>query len=354
MTLADLRRAAYRQALFPQTTLPEVFGQLPYVQIDPITAPAKAQDLILFQRVRDYRAGDAEDQYQGLPVVEDYYMNYGYISRDILPLIYPRTPTRPWSVEGEAGDMLEPVYDFICENGPTQSKDVISEFGKRQVANYWGGKGQAATKVLDYLHYLGRLGVSHRQSGKKFYHAVEHDHEPLAVEDQVLGSLRLLADIYGPVPLKGMWYLIRHTAWFGGPQCFGYIMKNKRILGELEQVTLDGVTYALPPTRRADEPLDQVRIVAPFDPLVYDRSRFEQLYGWEYRFEAYTPAPKRTMGYYALPLFWRDDCVGWANLSVVAGKLEADIRYVREPKEKAFRAELDLELDRFRFFLRAN
>jgi len=40
------------------------------------------------------------------------------------------------------------------------------------------------------------------------------------------------------------------------------------------------------------------------------------LWGWEYRFEAYTPALKRKLGYYAMPLLWRDQVIGWANLSV--------------------------------------
>ncbi|MGC4048239.1 MAG: crosslink repair DNA glycosylase YcaQ family protein [Paludibaculum sp.] len=50
-----------------------------------------------------------------------------------------------------------------------------------------------------------------------------------------------------------------------------------------------------------------VRLFAPFDPVVWDRLRFETFWGWAYRFEAYTPAPKRVRGYYALPLMWRDD-----------------------------------------------
>lgn len=344
---------ARRQALFPHTTLPELFDELPYVQIDPITSPAKAQDLILFQRVRDYRAGDAEREYRDLPIVEDYFMNYGYMSRAAIPLMHPRTPRKPWTVESEAGDLMEPIYDFVCENGPTHAKEIIAEFGKRQVANYWGGRGQAATKVLDYLHFLGRLGVSHRQGGQKHYHAVEHDHEPLSIEEQVQQCLRVLTEIYAPVPIKSLWYLLRHTAWFGGPQCFGHIMANRKMLNDVRQEMVDGVSYALPESPREADSDGLVRIVTPFDPVVYDRDRFKHLHGWEYKFEAYTPAAKRTMGYYAMPILWRDDAVGWANLAVVKGELVVDLGYVKEPKEKAYQRELDLELDRFRFFLSA-
>ena len=64
-----------------------------------------------------------------------------------------------------------------------------------------------------------------------------------------------------------------------------------------------------------------MRLLAPFDPIVWDRRRFELLWGWTYRFEAYTPAPKRKLGYYALPLLWRDQVIGWANASVRNGRL---------------------------------
>src|SRR5205807_2780775 len=72
-----------------------------------------------------------------------------------------------------------------------------------------------------------------------------------------------------------------------------------------------------------DAPADAVRLLAPFDPLVKDRVRFELLWGWEYRFEAYTPPAKRKRGYYALPLLWRDRIVGWGNLAVADGALQS-------------------------------
>jgi uncharacterized protein len=97
-----------------------------------------------------------------------------------------------------------------------------------------------------------------------------------------------------------------------------------------------------------------VRLLAPFDPLVWDRQRFELLWGWAYRFEAYTPAAKRIRGYYALPLLWHDQVIGWGNLSISNGKLQADLGYVagKPPQTKGFRAALDEELARMAVFLR--
>ena len=76
------------------------------------------------------------------------------------------------------------------------------------------------------------------------------------------------------------------------------------------------------------------------------------LWGWAYRFEAYTPAPRRKLGYYALPLLWRDRVIGWANVSVSGGTFEADVGYIASrPRSGQFRRALDEELNRLRAFL---
>ena len=106
----------------------------------------------------------------------------------------------------------------------------------------------------------------------------------------------------------------------------------------------------------SDSPPDEVRLVAPFDPVVWDRRRFELLWGWAYRFEAYTPMSKRKLGYYALPLLWRNAVIGWANLAMRSGKLNADVGYVsgRRPRDRGFSRGLDEELHRMRLFLTAD
>ncbi len=93
--------------------------------------------------------------------------------------------------------------------------------------------------------------------------------------------------------------------------------------------------------------------LAPFDPIVWDRRRFELLWNWRYRFEAYTPAAKRVRGYYALPLLWGDDVIGWGNLSVADNRMQAKIGYVsgKAPQGVAFKHALEDELERMRRFL---
>jgi len=76
------------------------------------------------------------------------------------------------------------------------------------------------------------------------------------------------------------------------------------------------------------------------------------LWGWAYRFEAYTPIAKRKLGYYALPMLWRDAIIGWANVTTRNRDIDVEAGYVAtRPRNRTFSRELDAELDRLRTFL---
>jgi hypothetical protein len=108
------------------------------------------------------------------------------------------------------------------------------------------------------------------------------------------------------------------------------------------------------PASRRWSPDAAVRLLTPFDPIVWDRRRFKMFWDWEYRFEAYTPAPKRKLGYYALPLLWRENVIGWGNITATAGRLNSSFGYVSgsAPSGPAFRDSLEAELARMEKFLR--
>ena len=100
------------------------------------------------------------------------------------------------------------------------------------------------------------------------------------------------------------------------------------------------------------EPDEGVRLLAPFDPIVWDRQRFEYLWRWDYRFEAYSPSAKRRFGYYALPLLYRDAVIGWANVKRQRESLDVDLGFVgTRPRDRTFGRELEAELARFAAFL---
>jgi uncharacterized protein YcaQ len=98
-----------------------------------------------------------------------------------------------------------------------------------------------------------------------------------------------------------------------------------------------------------------VHFLAPFDPVVWDRRRFEHLWGWQYRFEAYVPPARRKLGYYAMPMLWRDQVIGWANAAVAGGRLKVDTGFAMKKPSRvdatAFRSALEREVADLRGFL---
>src|ERR1043166_905541 len=91
ITLDDLRRFAVARSFFKPTTLKRALQRMGFVQADPIRAPARAQDLILRQRVKDYRAGDLERRYATLDIEEDFFVIYGFVTRSLYALMHPRS-----------------------------------------------------------------------------------------------------------------------------------------------------------------------------------------------------------------------------------------------------------------------
>ncbi len=362
ITLDDLRRLAVAQSLFTPTTLKRALHRLGFVQADPIRAPARAQDLILRHRVKDYRAGDLERRYTKLGVEEDFFVTYGFVTRSLQALMHPRSDScvpaesrLPWPAARRKRAQL--LLEFIRERGAVHPREVDDHFSHGTVRNYWGGSSNATTHLLDAMHYQGLLRVVRRDGGIRIYAAHQHGLSPTDAAT-CRGRLDALADvairIYAPLPSTSLAYLVRRLR-FATPQwqeeLKGALQRAKQ---RLSHARVDGVDWYWSreedASRRALQ--DTVRLLTPFDAVVHDRARFELLWGWVYRFEAYTPASKRTRGYYALPLLWRDRVIGWGNLSVKNGELKSEFGYVESPpRDRAFKRELEAELDRMRAFL---
>ena len=362
ITVDHLRRFAVARGLFTPTTLKRAFQRLGFVQADPIRAPARAQDLILRHRVKDYRAGDLEQRYTKLGVEEDFFINYGFVTRSIQALMHPRSDTGvpadgrgPWPAARRKQAQL--LLDFVRERGAVHPREVDNHFSHGTVTNYWGGSSNATTHLLDAMHFRGMLRVARREGGIRVYTAHQHGLGPADAAERrarIDALVDVAVRIYAPLPGPSLSVLVRRLR-FATPQWHDELKSAlDRAKQRLAHARVDGVDWYWP---AADDPARQtqqnnVRLLTPFDPVVSDRDRFELLWGWVYRFEAYTPAPKRKLGYYALPLLWRDRVIGWGNLAVKGGELKSEFGYVESPpRERSFKRELEAELARMRAFL---
>ena len=335
-----------------------------FVQADPIRAPARAQDLILRHRVTNYRAGDLERRYTSLDVEEDFFINYGYVTRSLQALMHPRSNSRvpagdviaPWP-RGEKKKNAKLLLDFVRERGIVHPREVDEHFAHGKVTNYWGGSSNATTHLLDAMHYAGLLRIVRREKGIRIYSEHKHELVPRNAAER-RARMDALVDVvvqnYAPLPgpsLSSYLRRLRYAAPQWEKEIPGAVQRAKE---RLSQARVGNIDWYWPTGENLDNYSNDevVRLLAPFDPAVHDRARFELLWGWTYRFEAYTPATKRKLGYYAMPLLWRDRVIGWANVSVKNGALSIDLGYVQAPpNDRIFKDELEAEIDRMRVFL---
>jgi len=350
---ARLRRMAIAASFRAPVTLGAAVRGMGFVQADPIRAPARAQDLILRHRVADYRAGDLERQFVRLKAEEDFLYAYGIMPRDTWRLLHPRHDEQSEDGRHKPAGLAADVLAFVRDRGATHPRDLAERFGRERALNGWGSWSAATTRALQSLHYYGLLRVAQRRDGIRVYAAAAPHEEQLVRAERIRRVVLLVVRILAPLPERSLrptcTLLSRGVPDLGDP---AEAVRALLASGELESGEAEGERYLWPAGLVAREPPGVVRFLAPFDPLVWDRRRFAMLWDWEYRFEAYTPAAERRLGYYAMPLLWGERVIGCVNASVEQGSVRVKPVYIdHPPKGQDFRRALDAEVASLTAFL---
>src|SRR6202051_3374694 len=279
ITLDDLRRFAVARSLFPPTTLKRALHRMGFVQADPIRAPARAQDLVLRHRVKNYRAGDLERRYAKNSVEEDFFINYGFVTRSIQALMHPRSDRsvpaadgQPWPTARVKQARL--LLEFLRERGAVHPREVDVHFSHGTVKNYWGGSSNATTHLLDAMHYSGLLRVVRREAGIRVYSARESVLPPADKGDRA-ARLDALVDVvvrtYATLPSPSLSNLVGRLR-YGVPQWRRELKPAlQRARLRLAQARVDGIEWYWPADEMigTDTSSDTVHLVAPFDPVVW-------------------------------------------------------------------------------------
>src|ERR1044072_6616553 len=168
INIDDLRRFTVARNFPKPTTLGHTLKQMGFVQADPIRAPARAQDLILRHRVKNYRAGDLERRYPALDEEVDFFVNYGYFNRSLQALMHLRSSSGSPCPSGQKRK-AKLLLDFVRERGPVHPREVDDYFSHGRVTNSWGGSSNATTHLLDLMHYTGLLRIGRREKGIRIY-----------------------------------------------------------------------------------------------------------------------------------------------------------------------------------------
>jgi uncharacterized protein YcaQ len=178
---------------FPEFSNPaSALNGLRFVQADPIRAPARAQDLMLRQRVDSYTVGELERTFPELEIEEGYLFAYGFMTPEIWRDLR-------WRPGANLTKLERKVLSVVAETGEAHPRKLAEKIGKRTVKNYWGGNSQETKRVLERLHLTGLLRVSRREKGIRVYQVPKDIEEQTATSEERYARLALTtAHVFGP------------------------------------------------------------------------------------------------------------------------------------------------------------
>ncbi len=324
VTVAAARRFMRRALLLdaPVPTVADALAHHGYIQIDPINVCGRMHDLIARNRVAGYREGDLMRHMHGdgAPLAADQRVAFEHHLPStgilvafgveawphLLAAMQARTKrSGAWSgrLSQRERNLAEHILAEIAERGPLNS-DAFND--GRSAKSVWG-KATLAKSTLQKLFFHGRVLISRREGNRRFYDLPE----------RVLPAPVLAA----PEPAK------KETARWS------VLLKvRQRRLVTLKRDELPLVEDQVQPVRvpdcallyclRDDLPLFDpapaapanapvsLHLLAPLDPLIYDRRVTAALWSFDYTWEVYTPPAKRARGYYALPILAGTELVG--------------------------------------------
>jgi uncharacterized protein len=325
LSLIQARRLALR-SLAPELqshSVPEVVRRLGYVQIDTIAVIERAHHHVLWTRLPTYEVAQL-DRAQGeeRQILEYWSHAAAYLPMEDYRFCLPRMAAsrrRHAAWFRSHKPLTQHVLQRIRAEGPRRAADFEAEPGHR-AGPWWDWK--PAKLALEYLFHAGDLLVTYRRGFQKYFDLAE----------RVLPSH---VNTTKPTPLTYGRHLIRRTLECHGlatEQEITYLKSYARTAvrhavqtmteqGTLLPVTVEGLSevYFVQPDH-----LEQtltvspdsaptaaaVRLLSPFDNLVIQRKRLQQLFGFHYQIECYVPAAKRQYGYFCLPILWGERFVG--------------------------------------------
>ena len=347
--------------------------RLGFVQLDSIRVVAHAQDLTLLARLQSYRP----EQLAALVETErSLFEGFTHDASLIPTRWYPwwkprfrrddgRIRNNAWwrSLLGESCDeVCAHVLERIEQEGALGSADF--EHPEKR-GTWWSWKPQKA--ALDYLWRTGRLAVSGRVSFHKRYDLPERvlpeahaAPAPTAAahRDWACAMAAERLSVFTPKELAD--YLHHVDAAVARRWCEVAAAEGRVVPATVESA--DGsppqAAFAVAGWRDLlaglpDAPRG-IRLLSPFDPILRDRARALRRFHFDYRFEAFTPAPKRVYGYYVMPLLEGERLVGRVDAKLHRARRELEVKGVFwEPgvkATKARRAALDVALERVAAF----
>jgi Uncharacterized protein conserved in bacteria len=292
------------------------------LQIDSVNVFERSHYLPVFARLGSYDKAllDRLTLRARAPYLEYWAHVATFVPRDDWPLWKWRMArtrekyTRPGEWVPEHPDMMRFVLDELRANGPMAASDIEHEDNVRR-GPWWGLSD--IKEALEFAFLFGDVVTAGRRNFERVYALPEHVLSPellnaeVPTEDAQRELVRRALRSHGIGTAKDIADYYRL-----------YVAVAARMLeelvdaGEAERVAVEGwkAPAYLATGARIPRRIETAALLSPFDPVVWERDRALRMFGFHYRIELYTPAPKRVYGYYTLPALVDEQLVGRLDL----------------------------------------
>jgi uncharacterized protein YcaQ len=370
LSLATARRIALAAQGFadPRPTgaitrrhLQRVLDRTGLLQIDSVSAVVRAHYMPLYSRLGSYPMALLDD---AMAPKKRMLFEYWAHEASLLPL--ETFPLLRWRMaraeDGMYGGLakfgranrpyIEEIFRQVVDRGPIAASDIE---GAKGSGGWWGWSQEK--HAFEWLFWAGRITTHSRRGFERLYDLPErvlpagiYDRPAPQTEDAHRDLLRISARAHGiatGICLRDYFRL--------SPADMKGRLEELVETGELIPVRVEGWDRQayLHADARIPRKIQARALLAPFDPLVFERTRAEQLFDFRYRIEIYTPAEKRQYGYYVLPFLLGERIVARIDLKAdrPAGILRVHAAYAEPCAPPGTAAELYEELQQMRDWL---
>ena len=351
LSRAEARRIAIRAQMLdaerPTELLP-VVEQLGFLQLDPTAAIAPSADLISWSRIGsgfrpdDLRRAIEEDralfEHQAQPseVEPGIAMlrpmaDLGLFLAEMRDWESGYTQRLEWVRANEP--FRRRVLDLLAESGPMQSRDIPDTAEVAWESTGWTNS-RNVTQMLEFLARRGEVAVSGRKGRQRLWDLADRVYPTGVTVVPLVEARRLRQE-----------RLLRSLG-----------VARPRIVGESGvAVEIEGVPgpWRLDPEATAEGFAGRTALLSPFDRLIHDRARGEDLFSFEYTLEMYKPQEARRWGYFALPVLHEEAMIGKIDAAADRKASILEVKAVHEdvPWTKPMRSAVIRELDALALWL---
>lgn len=304
--------------------LARVLSRTGLLQIDSVSAVVRAHYMPLYSRLGPYPLAllDNAAVTRKRAVFEYWAHEASFLPVETYPLMRWRMQRAEQGEEMYLGlakwgrerkHVIDEIYKEVAERGPIAASDIEGHKGN---GGWWGWS--EAKHAFEWLFWAGRITTAYRRGFERYYDLPERvlpqavlDLPAPSVEDAHRELLRISARAHGIATYGDLRDYFRLA-----PGDTKDRIEELVETGELLPVKVEGwdKTAYLHKDARFPRRIEARALLAPFDPVVFERTRTEKLFGFRYRIEIYTPAEKRQYGYYVLPFLLGDRIVARVDL----------------------------------------